>query len=114
MVELGQLETRHEDFAKRNTRIVAVSLDNVEDSAKTQKKFPHLIIVSDAKEELARAAEVIAPQHSPTGGDTAAPTTVLIDRSGEVRSVYRPERFINRLTPDEVLKAVDAQLRSGS
>ncbi len=114
MVELGKLEGRHDEFAKRNTRIVAVSLDSVADSQEMQKKkFPHLVIVSDAEESLARAAAVIAPQHTPQGGDTLAPTTVFIDPSGQVRGdVFRPERYINRQSPDEVLKMIDAQLHS--
>jgi peroxiredoxin len=108
MIELGQLEARHEDFAKRNTRVVAVSLDNLEDSTKTQEKFPHLVIVSDEKESLAKAVEVIAQQHSPTGSATLAPTTALIDRAGVVRWVSRKDTLLARPAPDEVLQAVDA------
>jgi peroxiredoxin len=107
MVELGQLEARHEDFDRRNARVVAVSLDNVEDSAKTQEKFPHLAVISDADKSLAGAAELIAPQPSPTGGQTVAPTTVLIDRGGVVRWVSRKGTFLERPTPDEVLAALD-------
>jgi peroxiredoxin len=113
MVELGQLEARHEDFEKRNTRVVVVSLDNVEDSAKTQQKFPHLTVVSDDTESLAKAAELIAPQHSPTGGDTLAPTTVLLDRDGVVRWVSRKDNYLERPPPDEVLAAVDAHAPKG-
>lgn len=112
MIELGQLEARHEDFAKRSTRVVAVSLDNLEESAKTQQKLPHLVVVSDKKESLAKAAEVLAPQHSPSGGDTTAPTTVLIDRRGQVCWVGRKDRFIERFSPDEVLAEVDNNLRA--
>jgi peroxiredoxin len=113
MVELGQLETRHEDFAKRNARVVAVSLDDLEDSKATQEKFPHLVIVSDAKKSLAKAAELIAPQRSQSGGDTVAPTTALIDRGGTVRWVSRKGTFLERPTPDEVLDALDKQQRGG-
>ncbi len=49
MIELGQLEGRHQDFDSRNVRVVAVSLDGLDDSRKTQDKFPHLVIVSDEK-----------------------------------------------------------------
>jgi peroxiredoxin len=111
MVELGQLEARHEDFAKRNARVVAVSLDNVKESAKTQDKFKDLFIVSDADKSLANAAELIAPQHSPTGGETVAPTTVLIDRGGVVRWVSRKANYLERPTPDEVLAALDEHAR---
>ncbi|HEX5272802.1 MAG TPA: redoxin domain-containing protein [Gemmataceae bacterium] len=107
MVELGQLEARHEDFDKRDARVVAVSLDTVEESAKTQEKFPHLVIISDADKSLASAAELIAPQHSPAGGETVAPTTALIDRTGVVRWVSRKGNYLERPTPDEVLAALD-------
>ncbi len=113
MIELGQLEGRHEDFAKRNARVVAVSFDNVEESAKMQQKFPHLILVSDADKSLAKAAELIAPQHGPTGGETVAPTTVLLDRDGLVRWVSRKDNFLERPAPDEVLAAVDGPSGGG-
>ncbi len=104
MAELGQLETRHADFAARNIRVVAASLDNLEETGKTQRKFPHLTLVSDAGRSLAGAAEVIGPHHSPVDGSiTAAPTTVLIDRRGQVRWLFRPDRYLERLSPDEVL-----------
>jgi peroxiredoxin len=107
MIELGQLEARHADFDNRKARIVAVSLDNVEETGKTQAKFPDLVILSDADKSLANAAELIAPQHSPTGGETATPTTVLVDRGGVVRWVSRKANYLERPTPDELLAALD-------
>ena len=111
MTELGQLEAHHEEFDTRKVRIVAVSLDSLEDSARTQQRFPHLLILSDKDEGLAKAAAVLGPQHAPDGSDTVSPTTVLIDRRGQVRWVFRPNRYINRLSPQELLAAVDAHLR---
>jgi peroxiredoxin len=113
MIELGQLEARHEDFAKRNTRVVAVSLDNVADSTETGKRFPHLHIVSDQKQSLAKAAGLIAPQRSPSDGETLAPTTVLIDRGGVVRWVSRKGTILERPSPAEVLAQVDEHRRGG-
>lgn len=40
-----------------------------------------------------------------------APTTILIDRTGLVRWVGRKDRYIERLTPADVLAAVDQHLR---
>jgi peroxiredoxin len=111
MIELGQLEARHQDFESRHVRVVAASLDGLDDSAKTQQKMPHLTILSDEKENLAKAAAVLAPQRSPSGGDTTAPTTILIDRHGEVRGLVRPPRFVERLSPDQVLAEADKHLR---
>src|SRR4051794_31699789 len=106
MVELGQLEKQHAEFESRNVRIVAASLDDVADTARTQEKVPHLTVISDADESLAKAAAVIGPHKSPTGGETVSPTTVLLDGSGRVRWVYRPDRFTSRLSPAELAAAI--------
>jgi peroxiredoxin len=103
MVELDQLEARHEEFASRNVRIVAASVDDPKHTAQTQAKFPHLVLVSDAGHKLAGAAEVIGQHRSPEGEETAAPTTFVIDRTGTVRWIFRPARFIERLPVDELL-----------
>jgi peroxiredoxin len=109
MIQLDQLEARHEDFARRNTRVVAVSLDSLKETAKTQDRFRNLVLISDEDKSLANAAQLIAPplQRSPTGGETEAPTTVLIDSGGVVRWVSRKANYLERPTPDEVLAAVD-------
>jgi len=112
MSELGQLEARHADFAARNTRIVATSLDGREDTKSTQEKFPHLVIVSDAAKSLAGAVEVIGPHHTPDGGETVSPTTVLIDRHGQVRWLFRADRYLERLSADEVLAKVTEHLNN--
>ncbi len=108
MAELGELEARHADFAKRDIRVVAISLEGRPEAEKTQREFPHLLIVADADRDLADAADLIHADSGPGGSDTTAPTTILVDRGGIVRWLYRPGRFIQRLTPDEVLAAVDA------
>ena len=57
------------------------------------------------------AAGVILHAHSaPDGGDTAAPTTILVDGSGTVRWTFRPDRVLNRLSPSQVLAAVDNKM----
>jgi peroxiredoxin len=110
MVELGELESRHEDFTKRGTRVVAVSLDGLEDTAKMSERFPHLVIVSDEQGHISSAAEVIGPHRGPGGKETLSPTTVFIDRGGRVRGVFRPDRYIERLNAEEVLAKVDEHL----
>jgi hypothetical protein len=45
--------------------------------------------------------------HGPKGEDTNAPTTMLVDGAGTVRWIYRADRFMVRLSPDELLKEVD-------
>jgi peroxiredoxin len=110
MVELGELEARHSDFARRDARVVVVSIEGREDAQKTQEQFPHLVVLSDPERKLAAAADVIHKGVAPGGGDTTAPTTVLIDRQGVVRWLFRPDRHIERLSAAELLAAVDQHL----
>jgi thioredoxin-dependent peroxiredoxin len=105
MIELDQLEAKAGEFQKRHVRIIAVSLDNLEDSKATQAKFPHLVVVADFEKKLSEAVQVIH-------GNEDAPTTILVDGQGVVRWVFRPERFITRLSPEELLRAVDQHISS--
>jgi peroxiredoxin len=107
MVELGELEKRHEEFARRHVRVVAISNDDQETAQATQADFPHLVVLSDKQQDLAKAIQVIHPGAGPTHDDTNAPTTFLVDGAGTVRWVFRPERFIERLSPDDLLAAID-------
>jgi len=107
LMELGQLDERNRDFAGRNTRIVVASLDTLETSAKTQAQFPHLTIVADVDKNLINAAGVLHEKANPEGGDAAAPTTILIDKNGIVRSIYRPTGVLGRQSPDELLETID-------
>jgi peroxiredoxin len=111
MVELGELEAHHDEFDRRNARIVAVSIEGPEKAAKTQAEYPHLLVLADQARSLAGAAELLHRRSAPDGDDTAAPTVILIDRTGTVRWLFRPEKHIVRLTAAEKLAAVDEHLR---
>ena len=110
MIELGQLERRHEDFARRNSRVVVVSMEGTDDGRKTQADFPHLLVLADGGRGLSEAAGLVHPRAAPDGRDADAPTTILVDRQGTVRWLYRPAEVIARLSPDEVLDAIDRHL----
>lgn len=110
MVELGQLEAHHDEFVKRHTRIVAVSVDGLEDSKKTGQRFPHLIVVADPEHKLVDAVQVLHAGAGEHGEDVAAPTTVFIDKHGVVRDLFRPGNVGSRLSPSEVLALVDKNL----
>jgi peroxiredoxin len=110
MVELGQLERRHEDFARRNTRVIAVSVEGAEDASKTQAQFPHLVVLADQVRGLSEAAVLIHAHAGRDGSDVDAPTTILVDRHGTVRWLYRPGDVIARLPPDDVLQAIDRHM----
>jgi peroxiredoxin len=107
MVELGELEKRHEDFAKKNVRVVVISNDDQETSQKTQADFRHLVVVSDKEQNMAKAVQVIDAGQVHGGKETNAPTTFLLDGAGQVRWLFRPDRFIVRLSPDKLLAAMD-------
>jgi alkyl hydroperoxide reductase subunit AhpC len=74
----------------------------------TQADCPHLTVVSDQNQNVARAMQVIHAGAAPGGGDTNAPTTFLIDGDATVRAVLQKDRFIARLSPDDLLAAIDA------
>jgi peroxiredoxin len=110
MIELGQLERRHEEFARRNARVIVVSVEGLEDAQETQADYPHLLVLADKQRGLSEAAGVIHPHSAPDGGDTSAPTTMLVDHDGKVRWVYRSGQVVARLSPDEVLQAIDEHM----
>jgi alkyl hydroperoxide reductase subunit AhpC len=110
MIELVQLERRHDDFRKRNTGVVVVSLEGQDDARKTQAEFPHLTVLADQSHGLSEAAGLIHPHAAPDGGDTDMPTTILVDRHGIVRWLYRSPEVIARLSPDDVLRAIDRHM----
>ncbi|HMC66270.1 MAG TPA: redoxin domain-containing protein [Gemmataceae bacterium] len=102
MVELGELEAKAEEFSKRNTQVFAISIENQETVKGTQEKFPHLKLVADADHKLSDAVKAV-----PTDEVVNAPTTILVDGKGVVRWVFRPDSYLRRLSPEEVLAAVD-------
>jgi len=110
MIELGQLEAHHDEFAKRHTRVVAVSVDGLDDSKKTQQNFPQLTVVADHDHKLIDAVAVLHPGAGEHGEDAAAPTTILVDKHGVVRAFFRPTNVGSRLSASEVLAMVDKKL----
>lgn len=110
MLELGQLDSQAAEFAKRGVRVVAVSIEGPDEAKATQAEYPSLVVVSDADRSLAEAVSVIHKDSNPSGGDTAAPTTLLIDGAGTVRWTFRSDRIFTRLSPTQLLEALDREL----
>ena len=110
MIELGELEKNHDEFAKRNTRVVVVSDEGLEDAQQTQKDFPQLVVVADADKKLINAVEVLHPHAGHHGEDVAAPTTFVIDKQGMVKGMYRTKQIGSRLSAKEELEMLDAEL----
>ena len=111
MTELVQLERRHEEFTKRNVRVLVVSVEGLDLAAKTKANFPHLAVASDEALGITQAAGLIHKGAGPEGQDIDTPTTILIDRTGVVRWIYRSPSVIERLSPDELLGLIDQHLR---
>ena len=107
MIELGQLEKAHSEFERRNVRVIVSSIEKVSDASQTQTQFPHLVVLSDATRNLSTAIKIMHAGSAADGGDTSAPTTLVVDGTGVVRWVHRPDNVIVRLSPEQVLAAVD-------
>ena len=60
---------------------------------------------------MAKMFDVLGPNHGPDGNLTMSPTTLLIDKTGIVQWIYRAERFIERLSPDNLLEAAIKHLK---
>ena len=110
MTELVQLERRHEEFPRRNARVIVVSMEGLDDARKTQAGLPHLTVLSDEGRGLSEAARLIHSHAGPDGGDIDIPTTILVDKRGTVRWLYRSPSVIARLSPDDLLQAIDQKM----
>lgn len=91
--------------------MIAISVEGLDLAQKTQADFPHLTVVSDAARGVSDAAKLIHPHAAPDGSDADIPTTILVDRRGVVRWIYRTSSVIARLSPDELARAIDEHLR---
>ena len=87
-------------------RLVAASTDDVADAARAAADFPNLTFLADREGTLLAALEAFDTARGPGGIPLAAPTLLLLDGSGIVRHVFRPDRFVERLHPDQLLAVV--------
>ena len=110
MIELGELEKQYSELEKRHVRLIAISQDDLETSKETQAKFPHLLIAADPEGNMAKALEVVDRGHGHEGEDTNFPTTILVEGSGTVSWLFRPGSFFTRISPQELLTAIDEHL----
>src|SRR5262249_12044927 len=96
------------EFAKRHTRVVAVSVDDLEDSKKTKENVPHLVVVADTDHKLVNAGQ--GQYGSGNGKEVAAAPTTLVDKQCVGRPLHPPTNVASRLSPSEVLAMVDKDL----
>lgn len=85
-------------------------MEGVDLARQTQAEVPHLVVLADEGRSLSEAVDLVHAGAAPGGKDTDAPTTIIVDRSGTVRWLFRPDSAISRLSPDEVLRALDQHL----
>jgi hypothetical protein len=90
--------------------VIVVSMEGPDDARKTQADFPHLVVLADEDRGLSEAAELIHRRAAPDGSDIDFPTTILVDRTGTVRWLYRSPQVLARLSPDDVLQAIDQHI----
>lgn len=109
MKQLTELEAHHADFERADANVVVVSIEGLEEAAATQRDFPHLKVVSDEKRELSGAIDLINKNSAPDGGDTAAPTILLLDGHGTVTWLHRPTRFIARPSAAELVAKIEGK-----
>lgn len=110
MAQLADLDASSRDFADRHVHVIAASIEGGPETQKTQADFPNLEVVSDSAKKLIEATGVLHPGSAMDGGDTAAPTMILVDRTGIVRWIYRPSRYIARPKAKEVFATIDEVL----
>ncbi len=107
MKELGELEANFQELAKRKARVVVVSMDDRENAQASQAEFPRLLVVADSDRTMSQSLAVIHPGAASGGADTDAPTTILVDGTGTVRWLFRPDRFLERLSARQLASAFD-------
>ena len=109
--ELGRVAQLKDEWARRNTKVIAVSVDSledheawkgdIEDVAGTSVDYP---IVADADRQVAELYDMIHPG----AGDTSPVRSVfLIDPAGKVRLSLTYPKSAGR-NFDEILRALDA------
>jgi peroxiredoxin len=107
MTQLKELEAQHEQIGRLGANVVVVSIEDVDAAVQTQRDYPHLTVVSDAQRELSSAIDLINQHSAPDGGDSAAPTILLLDGQRKVQTIYRPARFIARPSAEKIASALE-------
>jgi alkyl hydroperoxide reductase subunit AhpC len=109
--ELGRTAALRDEFAKRNTKPIALSVDPVEDHkgwapdigevGGTELNFP---IIADPDRKVAELYDMIHPGE----GDTSTVRSVfIIDPAGKIRLVLTYPKSVGR-NFDEIVRVVDA------
>lgn len=107
--QLASIARRFEKFARRDAQVAGISVDppehNLQMVNKLRLPFP---LLSDPKGELTKRYGLWNDREG-----VAVPTTILVDRSGEIAYVYTGKDFADRPAEDEVLTALKRLGRTG-
>ena len=107
MFELQGLQLRKDDFDRRDTAVLAVAVDSVEQNAGVVRDVGlGYHILSDP--ELTTIDAYGVRHDRPGEPSIARPATFLIDRDGVIRWRDVTENFRLRPKPDAILAAIDA------
>ena len=109
--ELGRVGQLSEEWAKRNTKVIAVSVDSVEDHNKWRSDIEEVgrttvdyPIIADPDKKVSELYDMIHPG----AGDTSTVRSVfIVDPSNKVRLVLTYPKSAGR-NFDEVLRVLDA------
>jgi peroxiredoxin len=113
MYELQGLQLRKADFDRRNTAILAVVVDPVEENAKVVRDVGlDYHVLSDP---TLTAIDAYGLRHDQPGQPPIArPASFLIDAGGVIRWRDVTDNFRLRPKPDTILAAIDALGTGGS
>jgi len=107
MFELQGLQLRKADFDRRNTAVLAVVVDPVEQNAGVVRDVGlEYHVLSDPDLTVIEAYGLRHDRHGEPS--ISRPATFLIDRDGVVRWRNVTENFRLRPKPDAVLAAIDS------
>ena len=109
--ELGRVGQLSEEWAKRNTKVIAVSVDSVEDHNKWRSDIEEVgrttvdyPIIADPDKKVSELYDMIHPG----AGDTSTVRSVfIVDPSNKVRLILTYPKSAGR-NFDEVLRVLDA------
>ena len=107
MSELQGLQLKRDDFARRDTEIVAVVVDPVEQNAQVVRDLGlGYRIVSDPQ---LTAIDAYGLRHDATPGEPpiAHPASFLIDANGTIRWRNITDNYRLRPQPETILAAID-------
>jgi peroxiredoxin len=105
---LRSFEKHLADFRKRDTEIVAISVDSNDESRKLMQSQGYTFqFLSDPKTETIRAYGVLHEHGGEDGHDIARPAEFLVDSSGKVQWVNLSNSVLRRLRPETAIAAID-------